>query len=115
MIAAPIPIDVPLHHDKDGVIRVGNSRVTLRTVIADFHRGASPEEIVYHYPALDLSDVYLVIGYYLQNRAEVDAYVRQQRELSEQARQEYEAIYPYDELRARWLKRLEEQGRTAES
>lgn len=106
MIAAPIPINVPLRRDKGKVIRIGSSRVTLQTVIADFHRGASPEEIVHHFPVLNLSDVYLVIGYYLQNQTEVDDYIRQQRELGKQVRQEYEALYPTDELRSKLLRHL---------
>ena len=73
MIATPTAVNVPLRTDEGDVIRIGNSRVTLESVIADFHRGVSPEEIAHHYSALSLSDVYLVVGYYLQNRAEVDA------------------------------------------
>jgi uncharacterized protein (DUF433 family) len=90
MIAMPTAVDVPLRMDEGNVIRVGNTRVTLQAVIADFHRGASPEEIAHHYPALNLSEVYLVIGYYLQNLAEVDAYVQQQRQLADDARRAYE-------------------------
>ena len=115
MITTPPPLDVPLRTDDGGVIRVGQTRVTLQTVVADFHRGASPEEIVHHYPVLTLSDVYLVIGYYLQNRPEVDDYVRQQRQLAEQARSVAEAMHPNDELRARLLARLEEQRKQAQS
>ncbi len=89
MIAMPIAVDVPLRLDEGDVIRIGNSRVTLQAVIADFHRGASPEEIAHHYSALNLSEVYLVIGYYLQHRAEMDAYVRQQRQLADEARRVY--------------------------
>lgn len=100
-------IGVPLRIDIGGVIRVGQTRVTLQTVIADFHQGASPEEIVHHYPALTLSDTYLVIGYYLQNRDEVDEYVRQQRARSAQVRQEYEAKYPDDPLRAKLIAALQ--------
>jgi uncharacterized protein (DUF433 family) len=107
MMAMPKPIEVPLHTDKDGIIRVGKTRVTLQTVIIDFNKGASPEEIVHHYPALTLSDVYLVIGYYLQNLAGVDEYVRDQQERSLQAHLEYEAKYPNDPLRAKLLKMLE--------
>jgi uncharacterized protein (DUF433 family) len=103
MISPPIGVDVPLRTDEGGVIRVGQTRVTLQTLIVDFNQGASPEEIVHHYPALTLSDVYLVIGYYLQHRDEVDTYVKQQRSLAEQARREYEAATPDDPLRARLL------------
>lgn len=102
-LATPITIDVPLHRDKDNVIRVGKTRVALRTVIADFHRGASPEEIVHHYPALTLSEVYLVIGYYLQNKEEIDAYIREQQALSDHARQEFESELQYT-LRTKLLK-----------
>lgn len=107
MLAMPAAVDVPLRME-DGVIRVGKTRVTLQAVVADFHRGASPEEIAHHYAALSLSEVYLVIGYYLQNQAEVDAYVREQRALADAARREYQAEYPNDALRARLLAALDE-------
>jgi uncharacterized protein (DUF433 family) len=107
MIAMPTVVDVPLRMDEGDVIRIGNTRVTLQAVVADFHRGASPEEIAHHYSSLNLSEVYLVIGYYLQHRVEVDAYVRQQRRLSDEARRAYEADHPNDPLRERLLARLE--------
>lgn len=109
MIAMPTAVTVPLRIDEGDVIRIGNTRVTLQAVIADFHRGASPEAIAHHYPALNLSDVYLVVGYYLQNREEVDNYVRRQRQLADEARQAYQADHPNDPLRERLLARLAEQ------
>ncbi|GIK67470.1 MAG: hypothetical protein BroJett018_52640 [Chloroflexota bacterium] len=115
MISTPIPIDIPLRHDADGVIRIGKSRVTLQSVVSDFERGASPEEIVHHYPALNLADVYFVIGYILQNRAEVDAYVTEQRRLAAQVRQEVESHYPNDPLRAKLLAALEARQKQAGS
>jgi uncharacterized protein (DUF433 family) len=113
MIVTPMALNVPLRIDEGEVIRVGKTRVTLQAVIADFHRGASPEEIAHHYPALNLPDVYLVVGYYLQNRVEVDAYVRRQRRLADEARGVYEANHPNDPLRERLLARLEEQRKQA--
>ncbi len=107
MINMPTAVNVPLKIDEDAVIRVGNTRVTLQAVIADFHRGASPEEIAHHYSALNLSEVYLVVGYYLQNQAEVDAYVQEQQQLAAEARQAYEADHPNDPLRQRLLAQLE--------
>ena len=109
MIAMPTVLDVPFRMDEGDVIRIGNTRVTLQAVVADFHRGASPEEITHHYPALNLAEVYLVIGYYLQNRDVVDAYVQRQHELANEARRMYEAEYPNDPLRERLFARLEEQ------
>jgi hypothetical protein len=44
---------VPLHADSDGVVRVGNTRVTLETVIGAFLDGGSAEEIACQYPSLE--------------------------------------------------------------
>ncbi len=94
----PAAVSVPLRLDEGGVLRIGNSRVTLQSVIADFHRGASAEEIAYHFPVLTLAEVYPVIAYYLQNRAEVNAYIERQRDLSQQARHDYETAASTDPL-----------------
>jgi hypothetical protein len=56
----------------------------------------------------------VIIGYYLQNKDEVETYLRQQRELAEQARNEFEALYPHDTLRAKLIKRLEEKRKAAD-
>lgn len=113
MIVMPTALNVPLRIDEGEVIRIGDTRVTLQAVIADFHRGASPEEIAYHYPALNLSDVYLVVGYYLQNRDEVDTYVRRQRRQADEARREYEMAHTNDPLRERLLAQLEARRKRA--
>ncbi len=85
---------MPLHTDEQGSIRVGGTRVTLESVIADFQRGATPEEIVHAFPVLNVADVYQVIGYYLHNRAEVDAYIQRQHEEGERLRREWEKEHP---------------------
>ena len=54
---------VPLQADPDGVVRVGNTRVTLETVIGAFLDGASAEEIAYQYRPLDFADIYAVIAH----------------------------------------------------
>ena len=75
--------------------------------------GRFPEEIAHHYPALKLPDVYLVVGYYLQNRAEVDSYVQRQQRQADEARHEYETAYPNDPLRERLLAQLVERRKRA--
>lgn len=94
MIPTPTTIDVPLRTDEGGVIRIGKTRVTLQSVIADYHRGATPEEIVRHYSVLKLIDVYYVIGYYLENQEIVDLYIQQQHEESERMREQWEREHP---------------------
>ena len=45
----------PLLVDADGVVRVGQTRVTLDTVVTAFLEGATAEEIVEQYPSLQLA------------------------------------------------------------
>ena len=65
---------VPLATDDDGVFRVGDTRVTLDTVVAAFESGCTCEEIAQQYPSLRLSDIYVVVGYYLNHREELKPY-----------------------------------------
>ena len=69
------PQTLPLKADRDGVIRIRGTRVTLDTVVAAFRHGATAEEIAQQYPTASLADVYSVIGYYLQHEREVTAYL----------------------------------------
>jgi uncharacterized protein (DUF433 family) len=90
MLLTPTTETVPLRMDETGrMIYVGKTRVPLDTVIYTYNEGASPEEIVRRYDALDISDVYLVIGYYLRHRDEVDAYIVQAEEHAEEMYQKY--------------------------
>lgn len=101
---------VPLRTDKYGVTRVGKTRVPLDTVVYAFNQGASPEEIVLSYTTLDLADVYAVINYYLQSRAEVDAYLRRRETEAAQIRIENEKRFPQRGIRKRLLARRRADG-----
>jgi hypothetical protein len=46
-------------------------------VINAYNRGDTPEQIQHGFPTLELPDIYTVIGYYLRNKAEVDAYIEE--------------------------------------
>lgn len=67
---------IPLGKDADGVLRVSGTRVTLETLVAAFQDGATPEEIAQQYASIPLADIYAVLGYYLNHRSSVDAYLR---------------------------------------
>lgn len=99
------PEPVPLTPDAHGIMRVGQTRVTLDILVNAFRSGQSPEEIREQYPAVDLADIYAVLAYYLRHTAEVDSYMAQQARESEQARDEMEAKFPPHGLRARLLAR----------
>jgi len=103
LVVTPQPL--PLTTEADGVVRVGRTRVTLETVVGAFHDGATAEEIVQQYPALALADVYAVIGYYLNERPDVDTYLRQERERSDQVRQQNERQFDPTGVRERLLAR----------
>ena len=96
---------VPLRTDEQGVLRVGKTRVPLDTVVSAFNQSASPEEIVMSYPTLALADVYAVVNYYLFNRADVDAYLRQREAEAARIRVENEKRFPPEGIRARLLAR----------
>lgn len=96
---------LPLERGPDRVIRVGGTRVTLQSVITAFDQGATPEEIVQQFPSLSLADVYSVIGYCLNHRDEVDAYLNQRARISSEVRRQNESRSDPTGIRERLLAR----------
>ena len=86
MTLAVVAEPAPLKTTADGVVRVGNTRVTLDTVIAVFKQGTTAEEIVYRYPSLRLADVYATIGFYLNHQQEVETYLQQRQQQAKEIR-----------------------------
>ncbi|WP_445635078.1 DUF433 domain-containing protein [Nostoc sp. DSM 114161] len=99
----------PLKSNEHGVVIVGKTRVTLDTIVAVFQQGATAEEIVYRYPSLDLADVYATIAFYLNHQAEVEAYLQQRRQQSQEIRAINQATYEPQALRDRLLARKSSQ------
>ena len=66
-------------------IRVCGTRVGIETILRDYQQGASPEEIVIHYPTLSLEQVHAVITYYLANREKVEVYLQKIAQEHEEA------------------------------
>jgi len=96
---------IPLVTDRDSVIRVGNTRVTLDCLVGAFSDGATAEEIVQQYPSLKLADVYQVIGYYLRRPLEVNAYLQQRQAQAETIRRQNETRFDPQGVRNRLLAR----------
>lgn len=99
------PEPVPLVADRDGIMRIGGTRVTLDTLVAAFHEGATAEEIAQQYPSLRLADVYAVVGYYLRHQSEVTVYLEERRQRTVEARRENEARFDPVGVRDRLLAR----------
>jgi len=97
---------VPLRVDEDGVIRVGGTRVTLDTVIAEYQKGSTPEQIAQDFSVLQPADVYAVIAYFLHHREEVEEYLEQQRRLGDELQREIEERFPREGMRERLEGRL---------
>ena len=72
------PLKSYVRMDEHGVMRVGNSRVMLDSVVISFEQGCSPETIQQQYPALSLEEVYGAITWYLANADEVARYLELQ-------------------------------------
>jgi uncharacterized protein (DUF433 family) len=99
------PVSLPLAFDKNGVVKVGGTRVTLDTVVKAFTRGATAEEIAQQYPSVSLPDVYATISYYLQNRVQVDSYLEKQKKQAVAVRRENETRLDPHGIRERLLAR----------
>src|SRR5216684_7623312 len=96
---------IPLRADEQGVMRVGETRVRLDTLITAWKQGESPEQIVENFDVLELADVYAVISYYLNHRVEVEAYLEHSRDEAERVRAEMEKRFPQAGIRERLLAR----------
>jgi uncharacterized protein (DUF433 family) len=99
------PEPVPLAADRDGVMRVGGTRVTLDTVVVALREGATAEEIAQQYPSLRLADVYAVIGYYLRHQQEIDDHLQGRQQRAAEARRSNEAQFDPAGVRDRLLAR----------
>lgn len=84
-------LPMPLRLDDDGVVRVGDTRVTLDTVVYAYLDGASPEEIIDRYPSLSLAAIYAAISYYLYHQPAVDQYLRERERQAATVRRQNEA------------------------
>jgi uncharacterized protein (DUF433 family) len=100
----------PVQADDDGILRVGGTRVRLETIINAFKSGSTAEEILLKYPALNLTDIYAIITYYLWSREEVEAYMEERRRLEEAVRRDNEARFPSAGVRDRLLARRVPRG-----
>lgn len=91
----------PLRLDVSGVLRVGITRVTLDTVLAAYHQGASAEEIAVRYDSLSLADIHAVIAYCLRHPDDVESYLAGRNAAAKDARDVVSARQGVQAVRAR--------------
>jgi uncharacterized protein (DUF433 family) len=75
-----------VREDEQGALRLGESGVSLDSVVIAYQEGLTAEAIQEQYPALSLEDVYGGIAFYLANRDEVHRYLERQEQKWEELR-----------------------------
>ena len=105
------PMIVPLSRDDAGALRVGHTRVLLELVMRAWHAGATPEQIVQAYDTLQLSDVYAVVAWCLNNDTLVNEYMAGREQVASEIQNELEIARP---VRRDLLKTLTERAKDAE-
>ena len=71
----------------DGIYRIGDTRVSLDSLVYLFREGLSAESMVESYPSLSLEQVHGALAYYLANRSDVDKYLAESQRLAEREHQ----------------------------
>ncbi len=100
----------PLCWDEAGGIRVGQSRVTLDSLLAAYHNGSTPEEIAVQYSVLSLEEIYGAIAYYLSHRPGIDRYLEQRQQQRQQRQQHLTQQHHLRDLRQRLSDRSQASG-----
>lgn len=68
---------VKIKVDQVEAYRIGDTRVSLDSVVYSWLQGDSPETIADNFPVLTLEEVYGAIAFYLANQDMLDEYFRQ--------------------------------------
>lgn len=79
---------------RDGEYYVGSTRVTLRSIIADWKRGRVAEQIAADFPSVPLVAIYGAITAYLEREQEFDAHFRASDAVAAQHQASVEAAHP---------------------
>ena len=90
----------PLTFGDDGTIRIVNSRVTLDTIITEFKRGSTAEQIQEDFSSLTLREIYAVLAFYLEQTDFVEDYLKKQKAETRVAVEFIEKKMPTANLRA---------------
>jgi uncharacterized protein (DUF433 family) len=67
----------------EGAYRIGDTRVSLDSLVYLFREGVSAESMVDSYPAMTLEQVHGALAFYLANQNEIDAYLGEGRRAAE--------------------------------
>jgi len=113
MMTLGTTIPAPFTVTEQGTILISGTRVSLDSILYHYKLGATPEQIACKFQGLRLADIHLAIAYYLNNRDEVEEYLRQQEAKGDALQQILESDPNYqaamsemrERLLARWAAR----------
>jgi uncharacterized protein (DUF433 family) len=101
MIRLALTQKTPLIQEADGTVRITGSRVTLDTIIGEFQKGATAEQVQDSFPSLSLAQIYGAIAYYLEDEAAVETYLRERKAEAESIKDEINSQQDTAGFRAR--------------
>jgi uncharacterized protein (DUF433 family) len=67
----------------EGAYRIGDTRVSLDSLVYLFREGMSAESMIESYPALTLEQVHGALAFYLGSQKEIDAYLMEGQRAAE--------------------------------
>ena len=105
MVSLTADNQVPLRIDSHGVIRIGDSRVSLDSIVYAYQNGDTAEQIAEDFPTVALADIHTVIGFYLRHQGEVAGYLKEQEVRADEVRREIDPIVTKGNIRQRLLAR----------
>ena len=77
--------------DAGGTYRVGDSRMTLDSIVHEYLRGGSAECVAQAFPNVGKENIYGALAFYLANYDEVHEYLKQREAEAHKIRAEIEA------------------------
>jgi uncharacterized protein (DUF433 family) len=100
-----------VNKDSGGTFKIGATKVSLDSVVHAYRDGCSPECIRDQYPALSLGEVNEAVAFYLENREQVEQYLRDQEARWKALRDKIDANPSRVVERLRALKRARQESK----
>lgn len=72
-----------------GRLRIDGTRVTVLQIVTLYKRGETPEEMLLHFPQVNLAQLYAALAYYHSHQAEVERELAEERAECERLEQLY--------------------------
>jgi uncharacterized protein (DUF433 family) len=102
-------VSIPLETNKQGVIRVKGTRVSLDSILHAYNEGATAEEIVLRYPTCAIEEVYTILSWALNNSDFVTEYLAIQTARRGQLEKVIRQEFPSSGLKERVSEHREEE------